>query len=232
MMGNDFVSVRRNEHIPLCIGWGVEGLNGVVELADEPSDLREVFSGVEQVEPVRPDDFTGDVGENFAPLIVQTQGAGGSGEADAMEVVEEGVNCCRPGTGGPSDGISDANYLVDVAAGHLLAGFVRHDQECHMCRPRQQQDEAARTVLASRDECWRPVRTSARAPDHREAIPLCAQTKGRMIMERLLSKVHEVAERLTVSRTKVYELVQSGALPSERIDRSRRVVTSSSTASD
>ena len=42
-------------------------------------------------------------------------------------------------------------------------------------------------------------------------------------MERLLLRIPEVADRLTMSRTKVYELIQSGALPSVRIDRSRRV---------
>ena len=53
---------------------GAEGLNGVVELADEPSDIREVFSGVEQVEPVRTDDFTGDEGENFVSRGRRTTG--------------------------------------------------------------------------------------------------------------------------------------------------------------
>ena len=42
-------------------------------------------------------------------------------------------------------------------------------------------------------------------------------------MERLLLKIPEVADRLTMSRSKVYELIQSGELPSVRIDRSRRV---------
>lgn len=42
-------------------------------------------------------------------------------------------------------------------------------------------------------------------------------------MERLLLRIPEVADRLTMSRSKVYELIQSGALPSVRIDRSRRV---------
>ena len=44
-----------------------------------------------------------------------------------------------------------------------------------------------------------------------------------IIMERLLLRVPEVAERLTMSRSKVYQLIQSGALPSVRIDHSRRV---------
>ena len=42
-------------------------------------------------------------------------------------------------------------------------------------------------------------------------------------MERLLLKVPEVAARLSMSRGKVYELIRSGALPSVRIDRSRRI---------
>jgi excisionase family DNA binding protein len=44
-------------------------------------------------------------------------------------------------------------------------------------------------------------------------------------MERLLLRVPEVAARLSMSRGKVYELMRSGALPSVRIDRSRRVRT-------
>ena len=42
-------------------------------------------------------------------------------------------------------------------------------------------------------------------------------------MDKLLLKVPEVAARLSMSRGKVYELIRSGALPSVRIDRSRRV---------
>jgi excisionase family DNA binding protein len=42
-------------------------------------------------------------------------------------------------------------------------------------------------------------------------------------MERLLLRVPEVAARLSMSRGKVYELMRSGALPSVRIDRSRRI---------
>jgi hypothetical protein len=128
---NDLVPVRRNEHIPLGIGWGVKGLNGVVELANEPSYLGEMFSSIEQVEPVRPNDFTGDEGEDLAALIVQTQGARGSAEADVMKVVEKRVNRWRPRTGWPSDGVSHANYLVDVSAGHFLADFASHDQKSH-----------------------------------------------------------------------------------------------------
>lgn len=41
--------------------------------------------------------------------------------------------------------------------------------------------------------------------------------------EKLLYRVGEVAVALSVSRTKVYELVRSGALPSVRIGGARRV---------
>lgn len=41
--------------------------------------------------------------------------------------------------------------------------------------------------------------------------------------EKLLYRVAEVAAFLSLSRTKVYELVRSGALPSVRIDGARRV---------
>jgi excisionase family DNA binding protein len=41
--------------------------------------------------------------------------------------------------------------------------------------------------------------------------------------ERLLYRVSDVAACLSLSRTKVYELVRSGALPSVRIGGARRV---------
>jgi excisionase family DNA binding protein len=41
--------------------------------------------------------------------------------------------------------------------------------------------------------------------------------------EKMLYKLTDVANALSVSRTKVYELVRSGALPSVRIGGSRRV---------
>ncbi len=41
--------------------------------------------------------------------------------------------------------------------------------------------------------------------------------------EKLLYRVSEVAMFLSLSRTKVYELVRSGALPSVRIGGARRV---------
>lgn len=42
-------------------------------------------------------------------------------------------------------------------------------------------------------------------------------------MEKLLYRVPEVAEFLSLSRAKVYELIRSEALPSVRVDGSRRV---------
>lgn len=41
--------------------------------------------------------------------------------------------------------------------------------------------------------------------------------------DKLLYKVPEVAQLLSLSRSKVYALLQSGALPSVRIDGSRRI---------
>lgn len=41
--------------------------------------------------------------------------------------------------------------------------------------------------------------------------------------ERLLYRVRDVAEALSLSRTKTYELVRSGVLPSVKIDGARRV---------
>jgi excisionase family DNA binding protein len=46
---------------------------------------------------------------------------------------------------------------------------------------------------------------------------------GEDVEDRLLYRVTEVAVSLNVSRSKVYELVGSGALPSVRIDRTRLV---------
>lgn len=42
-------------------------------------------------------------------------------------------------------------------------------------------------------------------------------------MDNLLLKVPEVAQRLGISRAKVYELISGGRLPSVRIDGCRRV---------
>lgn len=41
--------------------------------------------------------------------------------------------------------------------------------------------------------------------------------------DKLLYRITEVAEYLSLSRSKVYVLIQSGALPSVRIDGARRV---------
>lgn len=43
------------------------------------------------------------------------------------------------------------------------------------------------------------------------------------MMDKYLYRVPEVAEFLSLSRSKVYVLIQSGALPSVRIDGSRRI---------
>jgi excisionase family DNA binding protein len=42
-------------------------------------------------------------------------------------------------------------------------------------------------------------------------------------MEKLLYRVPEAAEFLSLSRAKVYELIRSEALPSVRVDGSRRI---------
>jgi len=44
-----------------------------------------------------------------------------------------------------------------------------------------------------------------------------------MTMQTLLLKVPEVAAHLGISRTKVYELIASGALPAVKLDGSRRI---------
>lgn len=41
--------------------------------------------------------------------------------------------------------------------------------------------------------------------------------------DKLLYRITEVAEHLSLSRSKVYELVRTGVLPSVRIDRVRRI---------
>jgi excisionase family DNA binding protein len=41
--------------------------------------------------------------------------------------------------------------------------------------------------------------------------------------DKLLYRISEVAEHLSLSRSKVYELVRAGVLPSVRIDRVRRI---------
>ena len=42
-------------------------------------------------------------------------------------------------------------------------------------------------------------------------------------VERMLLRIPEVADRLTLSRSKVYELIRSGDLPSVQIGRVRHV---------
>ncbi len=48
-------------------------------------------------------------------------------------------------------------------------------------------------------------------------------TQGELMDEKLLYRITEVAQHLSMSRSKVYELVRAGVLPSVRIDRARRV---------
>jgi excisionase family DNA binding protein len=49
-------------------------------------------------------------------------------------------------------------------------------------------------------------------------------------MTRLLLTVPEAAKALAISRSKLYELIASGVLPSVRVDGSRRVPLTSLTA--
>jgi excisionase family DNA binding protein len=42
-------------------------------------------------------------------------------------------------------------------------------------------------------------------------------------MDKLLLRVPEAAQRLSLSRAKVYELMKAGVLPSVRIDGARRI---------
>lgn len=49
------------------------------------------------------------------------------------------------------------------------------------------------------------------------------QERETVVEDKLLYKVAEVAQVLSLSRTKVYELVRTGELPSVRIGGSRRV---------
>jgi excisionase family DNA binding protein len=47
--------------------------------------------------------------------------------------------------------------------------------------------------------------------------------RGQLMPEPLLLKVEEAARRLSLSRTKVYELMESGELPSIKIGTARRI---------
>jgi len=47
--------------------------------------------------------------------------------------------------------------------------------------------------------------------------------KEERTMEKLLYRVTEAAEMLGLSRSKVYVLIQTGVLPSVRVDGSRRI---------
>lgn len=52
---------------------------------------------------------------------------------------------------------------------------------------------------------------------------MAAAAEGTPTNDRLLYRIPEVASQLNVSRSKVYELLTSGALPSVRIHRTRLV---------
>lgn len=52
---------------------------------------------------------------------------------------------------------------------------------------------------------------------------MAAAAEGTPTNDRFLYRIPEVASRLNVSRSKVYELLASGALPSVTIDRTRLV---------
>ena len=56
-------------------------------------------------------------------------------------------------------------------------------------------------------------------------VPGCRRTpmEGRVMNEKLLYRVNEVAADLSLSRSTVYALVRSGVLPSVRIGGSRRI---------
>lgn len=60
------------------------------------------------------------------------------------------------------------------------------------------------------------------AADRSEPSESQLQATGRLD-ERLLYRIREVASLLSLSRSKAYELVRTGALPSVRIDGARRV---------
>lgn len=66
----------------------------------------------------------------------------------------------------------------------------------------------------------RPAGTSG-TPDGAEAP--AAPKEPREAANRLLLRVEEVAELLDVGRTRVYELIRSGALKSVKIGGSRRI---------
>ena len=87
------------------------------------------------MEVVGPGDGAGDEGEDFAAVFVQAEGAGRAGEADGVEVVEQGVHGWCPWSGGSAHGVADADdtdvhvsafqrYFVVGHWGLLLPGLV------------------------------------------------------------------------------------------------------------
>lgn len=76
---------------------------------------------------------------------------------------------------------------------------------------------------------WFRELTKRRCPkperrDRSESLrTMTAGSEGGTMDDRLLYRVKEVAEFLNVSRSKVYELLASGSLPSVKIDRTRLV---------
>ena len=73
-------------------------------------------------------------------------------------------------------------------------------------------------MRGSVEEVEGPFHGGGRAPNHQPTQAGTTTGERKLIMEKLLLKVPEVAARLSMSRGKVYELIRSGALPSVRID--------------
>ena len=68
-----------------------------------------------------------------------------------------------------------------------------------------------------------PPITPPSAERHQIRHPTARPAGGRPAMTRLLLTVPEAAEALAISRSKLYELLASGAVASIRIDGSRRI---------
>lgn len=77
------------------------------------------------------------------------------------------------------------------------------------------------TILAEAIEAVNANRKNAWSPGHRGEVPVALKQDSSPA--KLLLTVTEACQILAISRSKFYELLNSGGIPSMRIGRSRRI---------
>jgi hypothetical protein len=96
-------------------GWRLEAGRGVVQLAEQPADPPD---GVVAPE-VRVAHLAPNVGEHFvaSPVVPIADHPWGAGEADGLQMPQQGVDGGRPRLDGTKDGVVVADHQVGSALG-------------------------------------------------------------------------------------------------------------------